>query len=110
MEYEKISNKGALCSRQGGQRAEVAIMCEVRQGSRAWTMTRLEDLSQSGFRLTWLPRYSQHLPMRIRIPGLQLLTANIRWHDGKSAGCAFEEPLHVAVFEHIVRSCEAARK
>ena len=107
MQYEKITTAGALCTRQGGDRAQVAIMCEVRQGSRAWTMTRLEDMSQTGFRLAWLPKYSQHQPMRIRSPGLQLLTAHIRWHDGKAAGCSFEEPLHVAVFDHIVRQAAA---
>ena len=44
------------------------------------------------------------LPLRIRIPGMQMLTAEIRWVRNGAVGCAFAEPLHVAVFEHVVRN------
>ncbi len=84
-------------------RAKLTLLCEARQGSRPWIKVRLDDLSQAGFRITWLPQFSLGLPLRIRIPKLQVLTAAIRWHRGKTLGCEFAEPLHVAVFEHIVR-------
>ena len=38
-----------------------------------------------------------------RIPGMQVLTADIRWQKGDTMGCEFTSPLHIAVFEHIVR-------
>lgn len=93
------------CTRNFAQRAEVTLVCEVRQGSQPWTKARLDDLSQSGFRIEWLPGAKLGVPLRIRMPGMAMLTANIRWQEGKAIGCEFEGPLHVAVFEHIVRQC-----
>ena len=88
-------------------RANVSINCEVRQGTRPWRRTRLEDISPDGFRVSWLPGCHQDTPLRIRIPGLQVLSANIRWKLGDSVGCQFTAPLYLAVFEHIVRQSEA---
>ena len=84
-------------------RAQLTILCEVRQGMRPWKMARLSDLSETGFKLAWLPDYDPDKPLRIRIPGIEMLRAKVCWHEGKQLGCAFESPLHVAVFEHIVR-------
>lgn len=84
-------------------RARLTLLCEVRQGLRPWKMARLTDLSETGFKLAWLPDYDSGKPIRIRIPGIEMLRAKVCWHEGKQLGCAFESPLHVAVFEHIVR-------
>ncbi len=84
-------------------RARLSLLCEVRQGTRPWKMVRLSDLSETGFRLAWLPVYDPSKPLRIRIPGIETLSATICWHEGKQIGCAFASPLHVAVFENIVR-------
>ena len=102
MKYEAIPLDN-LCSRDDPERASIVLLCEVRQGTRPWAMARLEDISQTGFRIAWLPNCSLEKPLRIRIPGLQVLSAAIRWQRGKAVGCEFAEPLHVAVFEHIVR-------
>lgn len=67
---------------------------------------RLEDISRSGFRIAWFPGASIDQPLKIRIPGLQLLTANIRWRREAAMGCEFDTPLHIAVFEHIVRQSQ----
>ena len=86
------------------QRTRLAILCEVRQGIRPWKMARLSDLSETGFKLAWLPDYNPGQPLKIRIPGIETLNARICWHEGKQIGCAFASPLHVAVFEHLVRT------
>ena len=91
------------CNRNSGQREAVSLICEVRQGSRPWQVVRLEDISERGFRIGWLPNTSPHAPLRIWIPNLQVLSAHIRWQEGDAIGCEFTAPLHVAVFEHIVR-------
>ena len=93
----------AACNRDNAARAEVILLCDVRQGMTPWKLARLDDISQDGFRIAWLPDASPAKPLRIRIPGLHMLTAEIRWQKGKAVGCAFSEPLHVAVFEHILR-------
>lgn len=86
------------------RREQIAIECEVRQGTRPWKMTRLEDLSPSGFRIAWFPNCRPEIPLRIKIPGIELLTAHVRWQKDGGVGCEFTSPLHVAVFEHLVRS------
>ena len=91
------------CTRENKVRAEVTLLCEGRQGIRPWTRVRLMDLSQTGFRVAWYPGVDPSQPLRIKIPGLQLLTANIRWKAKNALGCAFAEPLYIAVFEHMVR-------
>ena len=95
------SVESAVHQRQDNQRATVSIACEVRQGSRPWRFVLLEDLSQSGFRMTWLPGMMDGVPLRIRIPGLAVLSADVRWRNNEGAGCQFSSPLHVAVFDHI---------
>ena len=85
------------------QRAQLSILCEVRQGMQPWKMARLIDLSETGFKLAWLPDYNPGQPLKIRIPGIEPLNAKVCWHEGKQFGCAFESPLHIAVFEHLVR-------
>lgn len=102
MKFEKIPTELA-CSREFAKRADVVLLCEVRQGTRPWAMARLDDISQAGFRIAWLPNALPDVPLRIRIPGLQMLTARIRWQSGKTVGCEFIEPLHIAVFENLVR-------
>lgn len=85
-------------------RAELLIACEVRQGTRPWQVVHLEDLSPSGFRIVGLTQPSMVKPLSIRIPGIQLLSAKIRWHRGNEVGCEFASPLYIAVFEHLVRN------
>lgn len=105
MKYAPIDPQAATPARTA-PRAGVTLICDVRQGSRPWARARLEDLSPGGFRIARLPAARPELPLRIRIPGMQLLSADIRWMRDGAVGCAFAEPLHVAVFEHIVRSAD----
>jgi hypothetical protein len=90
-------------TREYSKRAVVSVECEVRQGTRPWKKTRLEDISPAGFRIAWLPGCHKDLPLKIRIPGMQVLTAHIRWKKEDAVGCEFNELLHFAVFEHIAR-------
>lgn len=98
-----ITGTDIVGDRNDAPRANITLLCEVRQGSRAWSLARLEDISPQGFRISWMPLCDPSQPLRIRIPGMQLLSAKVCWREGKAAGCAFAEPLHVAVFDHIVR-------
>jgi len=110
MKHEKLTVHGvadessASDPSRAAPRAGITLFCDVRQGSRPWTQARLEDLSPGGFRIARLAAVRAELPLRIRIPGMQLLSADIRWVRDGAVGCAFAEPLHVAVFEHIVRN------
>ena len=103
---EAIAETG--CARAGGGRKPVSLNCEVRQGTRPWKRVLLEDMSETGFRMTWLPGMSRNETLRIQIPGLHVLSARICWHRGNAMGCEFTSPLCVAVLDHIVRCSEAA--
>lgn len=97
------SNLNMANSTGRAERAAINLICDVRQSSRPWQLVRLEDLSAEGFRITGLNQPSLNKPLSIRIPGMQLLVAEVRWQEGPTVGCAFRTPLHVAVFEHLVR-------
>ncbi len=103
MRHDVITDKDDNPLRGGAVRAEVTLLCDVRQGVGPWQRVRLEDISQHGFRISRLPQFSLDKTLRVRIPGLNILVAEIRWHEDCMLGCAFLAPLHVAVFEHIVR-------
>ncbi|WP_254514662.1 PilZ domain-containing protein [Novosphingobium sp. G106] len=96
------------CTRGFSERAEIALVCEVRQGMNPWRMARLADMSPAGFQIALLPGARREVPLKIRIPGLAMLTAHIRWQRENVVGCEFAEPLHVAVFDHIVRQATGA--
>lgn len=93
--------------RQDANRVPASIACEARQGSRPWAPVRLTDISATGFRIESFAQCRSELPLRIRIPGLQMLTAKVCWMNGATIGCAFDRPLHVAVLEHIVRQARS---
>lgn len=97
------SNSNAVDASGRAQRAPIHLICDVRQSCRPWQLVRLEDLSAEGFRITGLNQPSLNKPLSIRIPGMQLLMAEVRWQEGATVGCAFRTPLHIAVFEHLVR-------
>lgn len=87
-------------------RALLCLNCEVRQGTRAWQRAVLEDLSPTGFRISGLTHPDPAKLLSIRIPGMQLLSAKIRWNTGVVVGCEFTAPLHIAVFDHLVREAK----
>ncbi len=84
-------------------RAEVSLTCEIRQGTRPWLKLKLQDISESGFCMDWRPGLTEHLSLYIRIPGLELLVANLRWKREGMIGCEFSHRLYPPVYDHIVR-------
>lgn len=84
-------------------RAPVSLVCEVRQGQRPWASAQLHNISERGFCIEWLPAFEPGRPLWIRIPGLRLLQANVRWKQDRLIGCEFESRLYGPVFDHIVR-------
>ena len=87
-------------------RAPVSLICEVRQGQRPWNSTQLHNISETGFCINWLPAFEMHRSLWIRIPGLQLLQAHVRWKRDQMMGCEFVAKLYGPVFEHIARQTQ----
>jgi len=85
-------------------RAPIRLVCDVRQGTAPWRKLALEDLSAGGFSIARFGPADPMQPVRIRIPGLQVLSAKVSWQRGEAIGCSFLNPLHPAVFDHIRQS------
>lgn len=88
---------------RGTIRADVEITAEVREQGYSYFKTRLMDISSEGFRLFHLARFTGERNIFLKIPGMESLEAEIKWHRGDEYGCRFLSPLHPAVFDHVVR-------
>jgi len=93
--------------RHGENRETITLRAELRQGSHLRVPTRLLDLSPTGFRIRHTARLQLERSLFIKVGGLGSLEAFIRWHRDGEYGCEFAQPLHVAVFEHLVRLSRA---
>jgi hypothetical protein len=89
--------------RRADHRLGLTVRCDVRQGCEPWAKVVLMDLSRTGFRIAWSPRFKPDAKLWIRIPGLQPLSATIRWQNQAGIGCEFTAPLYEPVFEHFAR-------
>lgn len=64
------------------------------------------DLSLTGFRAETSFTLWPGTTVWLRMPGFSALEAKVAWRDGFRYGCAFAQPLHPAVFDHIVRMAD----
>jgi hypothetical protein len=107
-----MEHHGIMSGNQGhrarSQREAVDLLCEVRQGQRPWNRATLHNISETGFCMDWLPALELQRGLWLRIPGLNLLQAHIRWKHGQYIGCEFTSRLYSPVFDHIVREASGA--
>lgn len=85
-------------------RAELDQLCEIKIGMRNWHQARLRDLTPEGFRLSLTDMPAVGTLLKIRLPGIAMLDAEVCWARNFEAGCKFVSPLSPYVFEHLVRS------
>lgn len=84
-------------------RTEFDRQCEIRIGHRQWHMARLRDLTPEGFRLSLTDMPKVGTMLRIRLPGISILEAEVCWARDFEVGGKFAQPLSPYVFEHFVR-------
>lgn len=84
-------------------RVELSVLADIKFGAGEWRRARLQDVSVSGFRLAGVPRAVDGLDLRIRIPGLTVLSATVRRRSSHELGCEFNHPLSIYVLEHMAR-------
>ncbi len=85
------------------ERAEIDKLCEIKIGMRNWHQARLRDLTPEGFRLSLTDMPAVGTLLKIRLPGMSMLDAEVCWARNFEAGCKFANPLSPYVFEHLVR-------
>lgn len=83
-------------------RRAVKLDARVRDRSASRFKIQIVDLSMTGFRAETVFTLRPGSVVWITLPGLQGLEATIAWQRGEHVGAAFRQPLHAAVFEHIV--------
>jgi hypothetical protein len=93
--------------RGDNSRVSLKLDAQIKQVDILMFRTRLEDLSRTGFRVACPFTLRSERPLMIKIDGLEMLAADIRWSDGKAYGCQFRQGLHEAVFDHILRVSRA---
>ena len=84
-------------------RKPVHITAELRLAIGQKFKVSVLDLSQTGFRVETGNHMELGTRVYLAIPELHSLPANITSSDGTAYGCAFLNPLHTSVFEHIAR-------
>lgn len=85
------------------ERAPVDKVCEIKIGLRNWHQARLKDLTPAGFRLALTDMPAIGTQLKIRLPGMAILDAEVCWARNFEAGCKFSAPLSPYVFEHLLR-------
>lgn len=102
MGAEKIPE--AMDGERLATRQNVLIAVKLRRPGETWFSSRICDLSAAGFRLQSFLKLSPGMDLWIMLPGFEGRKAKVLWSRQHEAGCAFERPLHPAIFEHIVRT------
>lgn len=84
-------------------RQNVLIGVKLRRPGETWFTSRITDLSISGFRLQSFVKLAPGMDIWIMLPGFEGRKATVLWSRNHEAGCQFEQALHPAIFEHILR-------
>ncbi|MEP2989000.1 MAG: PilZ domain-containing protein [Parasphingorhabdus sp.] len=89
-------------SRRIDPRAVIRTEILVRQSTAQLFQVTMSDISVSGFKFKSFTSLDDEKMVFVKISGLQTLAAHIRWMDYQDYGCEFTNPLHPAVFDHLV--------
>lgn len=85
------------------ERLSVRMTASLREQSFSKFDVLVSDLSMDGFRCETHYRLQPDAIVWLTIPGFAPLESRVVWANRNSYGCAFTQPLHVAVLEHVAR-------
>lgn len=80
------------------------IGVRLRRPGETWFTSRIADLSLGGFRLQSFIKLTPGMELWIMLPGFEGRKAVVLWARDHEAGCTFEQPLHPAILDHILRT------
>lgn len=84
-------------------RLDVRMKGSLREHGSSSFMVDVLDLSATGCRFETACALDIGARVWLKFPRLTALPTTVMWRDGYLYGCAFEQPLHMAVFDHIVK-------
>lgn len=95
-----------MTDRRRAERIATDLEADVRRGGPARIPGHVVDMSTIGFRI----RTGEKLPhggtVWLRLDPLAPLMAKVMWSQSYVAGCAFSQPLHPAVLDHVASRSE----
>ncbi len=83
-------------------RGQIAVAVDVRVPCGVRTKGNLIDLSETGFRLECMTILEKDRSFFLTIPTFAQLEARIAWKSDWTYGCEFAQPLHPAIYQHIL--------
>lgn len=89
------------------ERVRVVLPCLSSTAPGAWSTGVIENLSTHGFGIQRPAGAKVGAHIKVRLPGLEMMTATIRWVKNERVGCALSRPLSSCVFEHVVGQARA---
>jgi PilZ domain len=98
-----INVKPSHSDTRRAQRLSIAFPAMLREPGTTKFQVMVKDLSVTGFRCETSFTMYPGSTVWMTIPGLNGLEACVAWKDGFKYGFAFVAPLHVAVFDHVIR-------
>jgi len=101
-DQQRSDYEDLIDSRRSNHRTAVESEIFVRQSNAQLFRATLSDISVSGFKLKSCTSLDAEKPVFVTLPGLQTLTAYIKWVDYLDFGCEFAKPLHPAVLDHLI--------
>jgi hypothetical protein len=84
------------------ERLDVRMRASLRESGCTKFNVDVLDMSVSGFRFETAYSIAPSSRVWLTIPGLTALEAIVAWQDRYRYGCYFVDPLHIAVFDHII--------
>lgn len=86
------------------ERGSVSIAAEIRETGGGKQRISVIDLSRTGFRMHCIFLIPTDRTVFLTMAGFQSMEARIAWHEGDYYGCQFNQPLHEAIYDHVIRT------
>jgi len=103
MHLQRAYNQtGLSADKRESRRLVVDAEIFLKQSEVQLIRAKLSDLSITGFKLVCYTNLDSDKPVLIRLPGIQMLSADIRWMKNEDYGCEFANSLHPAVLERLL--------
>lgn len=84
-------------------RVSVVIDVMARRLGESWVSTQVTDLGITGFELSSMSGLQPGDRIWVRFPGFDSRPARVDWAANQQTGCSFENPLHLGVFDYLLR-------
>ncbi len=84
-------------------RLDVRMKGSLREHGHSSFQVDVIDLSATGCQLDTSCLLEGGTRVWLKFPRLAALATTVMWRDGYRYGCAFDQPLHIAVFDHIAK-------